>query len=169
MSTIGNFVPEAMFFEYDQYGRPQRAERLIRPAHETKGFWATVVKQFPEEEWHHNRRIVHLEKSPYDVLILLESRDDTYGPHFTTEALISTGNADALFELLKQMWVLAPPIKHLLREVGPEGRRRAMRIVRESFQQKVSPGDTGILSKVAVLTGVELTPEKLRIQEGQPA
>jgi hypothetical protein len=164
LSDKKDVLPQALFFKYVD-GVPIQVGSSEKELHQVDGFWATVIKRYPEVE-KNRQATTHavwlLKKSDHHFMVLIDQG------YCSTKAVVVCPHlpwAEQYFETFKKLHVVQYEVSDLIfnaeTDGDPEGRmgptKRAMRIVREKFHHA-----TGMeISTIAAILGVEMTKEKL--------
>ncbi len=164
-------IPQTFYFKVDQQGIPRR---IVEPKEEpSNGFWATVIKRFPEIEPEEPKN------NFCDRLWLLRRENDSYmvlyeqgsGADVHTEAVLffsSAAYSNSYFRMMKDRLVL-PRLLHIrvtsaYPENDPEGSEGHWKRVRRIIRDDLEKCRDEELPFVAATLGSNLSPERLKLR-----
>jgi len=166
-------IPQALYFEMNKHGIPEHVFRISEGPEKANGFWATVIKRFPETDPENKWQY-------YDLLWLLKRETGAYmvlhergTGDLHTAAVLHLNYpgltfAELFFNMMRDMIVLPHQIHERILSTclehdpeGPGGHwKRAKRIIRDDLAK--CQGDA--LMQVAAILGSNLSAERLKLR-----
>lgn len=169
---LNTHAPQALFFEYNATGIPVLISTCDkRPFHKINGFWATVIKVFPDDKMlaadprPYSRRVWLLKKEENHYMVMCA--DTHHCDPLSAVVLFSGVHAcEEYFDMVTNKYVLRHLIAELIVDarfdhepVTPGGHiRRAKSIIRDDLMKCQ---DESVLGEIAALLGTSLSRERL--------